>query len=385
VWFGERNTSGYYIGRITPNGTITDFPIPSGSNLTGLAAGPDGNIWFTEIAYTFSGGTPKIAKMSPTGSILSEYTVPSTFLSSGTSNVGPITSGPDGAMWFGEGGTTTQLAVGRVTVSGGFTEYRGASPNNSFSYGTRAMAFEPDGKLLLSEAILPYGFSNYLSEVTTGGTFANLNLSVGNVFSITPGPDGNVWFTNTAAAGSGVSSLSPSGTFTSYTDPTPVGAYAITCGPDGGLWFADDIDDQAGRVTTSGTFTNIPGLGSTNTNRQITTGPDGNLWISEYKPSISFNAIARLNPRAITVTGQSLSLKEGVSFSGKVATFSKPIIGDSLSNYGTPTINWGDNTSSSGTLSYANGLFTVTGTHTYAEEQATPYTITITVTDTQSQ
>jgi peptidylprolyl isomerase len=38
------------IGRITPTGTITEFPVPtSKSGPLGISAGPDGNIWFTEI------------------------------------------------------------------------------------------------------------------------------------------------------------------------------------------------------------------------------------------------------------------------------------------------------------------------------------------------
>jgi streptogramin lyase len=37
------------IGRITPSGTITEYPIPtSQSDLWGITAGPDGNLWFTE-------------------------------------------------------------------------------------------------------------------------------------------------------------------------------------------------------------------------------------------------------------------------------------------------------------------------------------------------
>jgi hypothetical protein len=47
VWFTERN--GDKIGRITPDGTVTDWPVPTehGGPL-GIVAGPDGNIWFAE-------------------------------------------------------------------------------------------------------------------------------------------------------------------------------------------------------------------------------------------------------------------------------------------------------------------------------------------------
>ncbi len=38
--------SGNKIGRISPSGTITEFPVPN--LLSEIAAGPDGNLWFTE-------------------------------------------------------------------------------------------------------------------------------------------------------------------------------------------------------------------------------------------------------------------------------------------------------------------------------------------------
>src|SRR6516164_7664211 len=48
LWFAEE--SGNRIGRITPGGVVTEFGtgITSGSGLGGIAAGPDGNLWFTE-------------------------------------------------------------------------------------------------------------------------------------------------------------------------------------------------------------------------------------------------------------------------------------------------------------------------------------------------
>ena len=48
VWFAE--FSGNRIGRITPAGVITEFPVPTpNSQPNGIIAGPDKNLWFTEI------------------------------------------------------------------------------------------------------------------------------------------------------------------------------------------------------------------------------------------------------------------------------------------------------------------------------------------------
>ena len=48
LWFTE--TSGNKIGRISPSGTITEFPVPTAkSGPAGSRAGPDGNLWFTDL------------------------------------------------------------------------------------------------------------------------------------------------------------------------------------------------------------------------------------------------------------------------------------------------------------------------------------------------
>jgi virginiamycin B lyase len=62
LWFTEYD--GSKIGRITPAGTITEFPLPipppySSSRPQVTTAGPDGNLWFTESAGN------KIGRISP--------------------------------------------------------------------------------------------------------------------------------------------------------------------------------------------------------------------------------------------------------------------------------------------------------------------------------
>ncbi len=57
LWFTELN--GNKIGRITPAGAISEFPIPTpGSGPFGITAGPDGNLWFTEPLKTCTWGSP---------------------------------------------------------------------------------------------------------------------------------------------------------------------------------------------------------------------------------------------------------------------------------------------------------------------------------------
>src|SRR2546422_615812 len=57
------------IGRMTPAGTLTEFPLPMArSNPRAIVAGPDGNLWFTEASWS----QPVIGRITPAGSV-TEY------------------------------------------------------------------------------------------------------------------------------------------------------------------------------------------------------------------------------------------------------------------------------------------------------------------------
>ncbi|MGB7587935.1 MAG: hypothetical protein WBM00_04425, partial [Solirubrobacterales bacterium] len=48
VWFTENWPEAHKIGRITPDGQITEFSLSSAANLDSITTGPDGNLWFTD-------------------------------------------------------------------------------------------------------------------------------------------------------------------------------------------------------------------------------------------------------------------------------------------------------------------------------------------------
>ena len=84
---------------------ITEFSsgLNNGSYPAGIAAGPDGNLWFTDHGTT----TPAIGRVTPGGAI-TEF---SSGLNNGSYPSG-IAAGPDGNLWFADVGTTK--AVGRI-------------------------------------------------------------------------------------------------------------------------------------------------------------------------------------------------------------------------------------------------------------------------------
>ena len=84
----------------------------------------------------------------------------------------------------------------------------------------------------------------------------------------------------------------------------------------------------------------------------------------------------------ITAQGSPISATEGTSFSGKVATFFDPDPKSTAAEY-SATIDWGDGSSSPGTISQtgtsaSGNSFEVDGAHTYAEEGSAKATVTIT-------
>src|SRR5439155_6426898 len=86
------------------SGKIREFPITTAifSQPGGITAGPDGNLWFTEIASN------NIGRISTAG-VITEFAVP-------TANSAPfgITAGPDGNLWFTE---QNGNQIGRISTT----------------------------------------------------------------------------------------------------------------------------------------------------------------------------------------------------------------------------------------------------------------------------
>jgi hypothetical protein len=83
----------------------------------------------------------------------------------------------------------------------------------------------------------------------------------------------------------------------------------------------------------------------------------------------------------IIVHSTTINATEGTSFSGVVATASDADPASTGSEY-EATIEWGDGSSSVGTVSGTGGSFEVDGSHTYADEGSYPVKVTLTDIDT---
>jgi hypothetical protein len=97
----------------------------------------------------------------------------------------------------------------------------------------------------------------------------------------------------------------------------------------------------------------------------------------------NFCVTLTITDQAITASGTTISASEGKSFTGTVATFNDGDTSAAAADYAA-TISWGDGSSSAGTITGSAGQFTVSGTHTYAEEGAYQVTVKVTDVDTPS-
>ena len=170
--------------------TIRPFDLPTSAAAPyRIVLGPDGNLWFTEA------GAAKIGRITPQG-VITEFPVETR-----GAVAGDIARGRDGALWFSLGPVGR---IGRISTSGRITE-------------------------------VPFG-----------------GVQVDNVSA---GPDGNIWFTESATDKVWRLDLATKSS-TAFSVPTPDSSpLDITAGRDGNLWFSED--DRIGRITPNGTVTEL--------------------------------------------------------------------------------------------------------------------------------
>jgi uncharacterized repeat protein (TIGR01451 family) len=309
IWF---TTTGYQIGRFRPEGGSALIDIlhsASSSSPWRLAAGPDGNLWFTEQTGN------KIGRLTPEGTV-TEFAVPIA-----KAGPGEITGGPDGNVWFTE---IMADKIGRITPAGQISEF--AIPTRSTS--------------------LPGGTSA-LGEIVTG-------------------PDGGLWFTEQSR---GIGRITPDGNITEFTLPTqspqPLG---IAAGPDGNLWFTESKANQIGRITPAGTVTEFAVPTADSQPVGIVAGADGNLWFGEHsqthlgKLSLAYSNLAikiEADP-SVAIVGQDLTYTITVRNLGPTEATNVVAI-DPLQSF-LSTAPWGHVAVSQGTFEGLSGLIYDYGT-----------------------
>src|SRR5260370_42134821 len=95
--------------------------------------------------------------------------------------------------------------------------------------------------------------------------------------------------------------------------------------------------------------------------------------------SASVSSTMNIGDAGLSGAGMTVTATEGIAFNGAVANFTDANFGGTVSDF-SATITWGDGISTAGTVTAnGGGSFTVSGSHTYAEEGS--FAITVTLTD----
>ena len=254
VWFAE--SSGMKIGRITPQGSITEFPTTAPP--LGITVGSDGNLWYAAADFDF-GINQAIGRVSPSGEVKEfPLSVPACW----------IAAGPDGKLWFTSCSAGSN-AIGRVGIDGAITMF--SLPSGSGHYPS-SIAAGPDGNLWYTVPI-----TRQIGRITIAGAIMEFPLPAApgrNPTSIVAGP-GGLWFID----GDKIGRITTGGEVAEF----DVAASGLGLGPDGNLWFASS--DKIGRLSIVADRVDVqaeiviptasPAVGA------ITSGPDGNLWFTE--------------------------------------------------------------------------------------------------------
>jgi virginiamycin B lyase len=269
VWFTEPVTG--VVGRITPAGQVTEFPTPVNDPIA-ITAGPDGNLWFTGGSL----GDGSIGRITPAGQV-TKFALPERL-----SSASGIAAGPDGNLWFTENIYFSGEKVGRITPAGQLTEFTIPGPSGVAS-NIGAITAGPGGDLWFMH-------DGILARISPTGALTDHVAEVGDA-GLAAGPDGNLWAAGSVVdpqTGQSVSSfidrISPTGNITRFdlgsADNTPA---SIQAGPNGNLWFAQPSIDQIGRITPAGRITLFPVPTAFSEPTVIAPGPNGNLWFTEAK------------------------------------------------------------------------------------------------------
>src|SRR4051794_35885215 len=213
--------------------TVVQFqPGPGPTTPRSVAAGPDGNVWFTDDK-----DPEAIGRITPGGA----YDLFRTDVSH-DGQQGEITAGP-GGLWFTE---ANRDIIGRVSTSGVVREFPVSQGHPT------GITAGPDGNLWFTA---PAG-DGAIARMTPSGavTFIPVLTKGGSPASIAAGPDGNLWFTETGSRRIGrMTTQGDVAEFSTGIGGTP---RQITAGPDGNLWFTETgVNPAIARITPSGTVT----------------------------------------------------------------------------------------------------------------------------------
>lgn len=257
LWFSEEFTGN--IGRVTTDGTVTEFPDPNGQEPEGITEGGDGNLWFTEP------GANLIGRMTPKG-VGTVFTIDAQ-----DPDPRNITLGPDGNVWYTE---YNDGYIGRVTPKGTITRFQ--IPD--YSPGAWDITRGPGGDLWFTE-----------SQYNAIGRFDPKTLRFKPSIKVptyesTPwgilfAPDKRVWFTE--RTGDKIAEVFGNKIREFKIAQAESYPEKLAPGSDGDLWFPETLTGDLGRIDpASGKFGRVIVLPSNDIPEWVAQGANGNVFVT---------------------------------------------------------------------------------------------------------
>jgi len=198
---------------------------------------------------------------------------------------------------------TTGIAI---ALFSGFAAFARAQSITEFPVptagsGVTYIAPGPDGNLWFTESSV-----GKIGRITTAGAVTEFPLpsATSRPQAIAAGPDGAMWITEGAV--NKIARITTAGVVTEFTVPsTP---QFITGGPDQAVWFTE-VGNHLGRISTSApnTIVEYPTVLSSTNLGGVTTGPDGNIWFTELDHDKSAR-VARIDLTKLNGCGTNPSL-----------------------------------------------------------------------------
>ena len=253
LWFTEQ-TGGNAIGKITPSGVITEFPVPTASAQPhGITVGSDGNLWFTEPAAA------SIGRITTAG-VITEFP-----LVAGSEPDGIVT-GSDGNLWVTDPGLET---IDVFSTAGAILHHYAVAAGDEVD----AVVLGPDSNVWFTE-----NNDASISRIDTTGTVTKFSTPDVNSY-LAVGSEGNIWFTSAAVGHTGGNINPTTGTVTPV--PSLTSEFALTKGPGNNLWADSGRGTAIDEISTAGTVVAsypFPAGYTGSYLPDLTAGPDGKVW-----------------------------------------------------------------------------------------------------------
>ncbi|MHB1561359.1 MAG: virginiamycin B lyase family protein [Isosphaeraceae bacterium] len=293
LWIAESGLNA--LARVSPSNPSAPVQISqgisSGAGPTGMTAGPNGELWFTEQ------NLGQIGVYNPANGVVTEYQLPisSSPGAAADQNSSPfgITLGPDGNIWFTEqrdnligmiNPATAPQTGGIVAVSSGVvTVYSaglaGTGPTELASAGGKLWITELNGNSI--GEFDPNNPGAGVTQIALNGTSSPQTLGI--AFA-----GGNLWVGERTPQGAGKTALvsinpaNPSQQV-QYAVPSGSGVFNVAAGSDGNVWFTES-NDNIGMISPSAASPAAVEFSTGNPNSTtnwIATGPDGNVWFTD--------------------------------------------------------------------------------------------------------